>query len=74
MKEIVPHKLGPQTSHSVYSFKNKLKYIFKNHVFKERNFSLRTREKVILWKQEKSSLDNFRWEKSNKLHAWYEPS
>ena len=48
MKEIVPHKLGPQTSHSVYSFKNKLKYIFKNHVFKERNFSLRTREKVIL--------------------------
>ena len=39
MKAIVPHKLGPQTSHckqnSVYSFKNKLKCIFKNHVFKE---------------------------------------
>ena len=43
MKEKVPHKLGPQTYHCkqnrVYSFKNKLKYIlkyiFKNHVFRE---------------------------------------
>ena len=76
MKEIVPHKLGPQTNHckqdSVYSLKNKIH--FKKSCFQKMIFSLGTWEQVILWKQEKSSLDNLRWEKGNKFHAWYEPS
>lgn len=50
MKEIVPHKLGPQTNHckqdSVYSLKNKIH--FKKSCFQKMIFSLGTWEQVIL--------------------------